>query len=129
MKRKMALFILLFTGVGAFISGLFFIFDPTGRSMGMKSSILPSSLFEDFLIPGIILLSMIGIGHFLVFILCLYNHSKFSLSLQLIGSFLCSWIIIQIIMIGLSSIFQPIFLAIGIFEVIIAPRWITKASL
>lgn len=126
MKRKLALFIILFTGIGAVISGLIFIFDPTGETMGMTSNILPSNIFRNFLIPGILLLSINGFGHVLVFILCLNKHSKSIPSLQFIGAFLCLWIIIQLMMIGLSSVFQPIFLAIGIFELFIAPKWMSK---
>lgn len=51
-------------GVGAIFGGLVFVIAPTGAILGIPLSVLRYSPFGDFLIPGLILLIVFGIGSF-----------------------------------------------------------------
>ena len=51
-------------GVGAIFGGLVFVIAPTGAILGIPLSVLRYSPFDDFLIPGLILLIVFGIGSF-----------------------------------------------------------------
>ena len=51
-----------FIGIGAVPAGISMIFDPSGGSLGMSLDMLTNTPFSDFLIPGIFLLAINGIG-------------------------------------------------------------------
>jgi hypothetical protein len=48
-------------GIGAFFGGLVLIIDPSGGVVNMPMDFLENSPFNNFLIPGIILFSILGI--------------------------------------------------------------------
>jgi len=54
--------LLVFLGIGAIGGGGILIISPTGKLIGMPLSVLNKSPFELFLIPGIILFSVLGIA-------------------------------------------------------------------
>ena len=59
---KIALIILLFLlAIGAIFGGSFLIISPSGELLGLPISMLEPSPFDTFLIPGIILLIMLGL--------------------------------------------------------------------
>ncbi len=58
--------LLAFLGVGAVFGGGVLIASPTGKLIGMPLSMLQHSPFQSFLIPGIILFSVLGIMPFLI---------------------------------------------------------------
>ena len=53
--------LLAFLGLGAMGGGGVFIISPTGKLMGMPLSMLKNSPFHSFLIPGIILFTVLGL--------------------------------------------------------------------
>ena len=59
--RNILIGLLVFLGIGAIGGGGVFIISPSGKLMGMPLSMLSKSPFDNFLIPGIILFSVIGI--------------------------------------------------------------------
>ena len=66
MKRKttqnILIGLLVFLGIGAIGGGGVYIISPSGKLMGMPLSMLNKSPFDNFLIPGIILFSVLGIA-------------------------------------------------------------------
>jgi hypothetical protein len=58
--RNILLFLLAFLGLGAIGGGGVFIISPSGKLMGMPLSMLKNSPFNNFLLPGIILFSVLG---------------------------------------------------------------------
>jgi len=59
--RNLLVFLLGFLGVGAFGGGGVFILSPGGEMMGMPVSAIGNSPFSSFLIPGIILFTVLGL--------------------------------------------------------------------
>lgn len=59
--RNLLLFLLAFLGLGAIFGGAVFIISPSGALFGMPLLLLDNSPFNDFLIPGIILFTILGI--------------------------------------------------------------------
>jgi len=59
--RNILLFLLAFVGIGAGFGGGVLIISPDGKLFGMPLSLLKNSPFNSFLIPGIILFSVLGI--------------------------------------------------------------------
>lgn len=64
--RNILIATLLFLGLGAIGGGGLLIVAPSGDMIGMPLSILSSSPFNTFLIPGIILFLVLGISPLLV---------------------------------------------------------------
>ena len=60
--RNILIGFLVFLGIGAIGGGGVFIISPSGKLMGMPLSMLNKSPFDSFLIPGIILFSVLGIA-------------------------------------------------------------------
>jgi hypothetical protein len=122
-KRKLTVSlgsILLFVAVGAIPSGLLLVAEPDGSSLGLSSELLNNSIFADYLIPGLFLLTVNGLGNLLASILCYFDRKSASTLGLLLGIFLVIWIIIQTIIIGIISIIQPIFLLIGLIEIMLS---------
>lgn len=64
MKKKNAIFLVFlhsFLGISALFGGLFLIVDSHGELSGLPLSLLEGSLFNSYLIPGIVLFFMLGI--------------------------------------------------------------------
>lgn len=64
--RNLHLFLLGFLGIGALGGGGVFIISPSGGLIGMPVSVLHNSPFNDFLIPGILLFTVIGMLPFIL---------------------------------------------------------------
>ncbi len=60
--RTLLLILLVFLGLGALFGGGMLILSPSGELMGMPLSMLDHSPFHSFLLPGIILFSVLGLA-------------------------------------------------------------------
>jgi len=60
--RNLLLFLLCFLALGAFYGGGLMILDSSGEMLGMPISMLDNASFNNFLIPGIILFTVLGIA-------------------------------------------------------------------
>ena len=59
--RNLLILLLAILGSGAIFGGGVFIISPSGKLFGMPLSMLKNSPFNNFLIPGIILFSVLGL--------------------------------------------------------------------
>lgn len=116
--RILAILLLLFNGTGALFGGWSLITDPTGQDLHLPQQLLEHSPFADFLIPGIILFTCVGIFSLLV-LLWLNMQWKYHAQLLIIeGLLVTGWIIIQMILIRDISYLHFVFMGIGIFFVL-----------
>jgi len=79
MKTKALYFLislLAFLGLGAIGGGGVLILSPSGELMGMPLSLLDHSPFSSFLIPGIILFTVLGLAPFLLIFALLKKPRK-----------------------------------------------------
>lgn len=65
-SRSLLLFLMAFLGIGAIGGGGALILAPDGEMLQMPLSMLEHSPFNNFLIPGIILFTVLGISPFLL---------------------------------------------------------------
>lgn len=119
--------ILIFTGAGGLYGGYFLITAPDGSKLQMSTDILSNSPFHTFMVPGIILLIFNGLLPLLVAwglfvkppwqwpeIINLYHKQHWCWTFSLYyGFILIIWINVQIIMLGYSSLLQPVFALTG----------------
>ena len=111
--------ILLFFGIGAVAGGLGVILDPSGESLGVSVNLLMDSPFKDFLIPGIILFTIIGLTSLLVSYLTFKQHLLSGGATIILGFIMIIWIVLQVYWIGWLTLLQPTFLIIGFAEIIL----------
>lgn len=116
---KILLVLHLFVGLGAMAGGSAAILSPQSP-IGMSTDVLNNSPFSDFLIPGIILFAVIGVGNIFSAIMMFFKL-KYKGYISSIFSFaLVIWIIVQCIMLRTIVGLHIIFFIIGLIQSIIS---------
>ncbi len=131
-KRPAALWILLclliFECISAVPYGLMLSLDPTGGLAKMPVEMLEGTIFHNFLIPGLILLIILGFGSFFIAVslfllpawtwtvrLNPFRHQHWTwIATVVFGFALMTWIIVQVVMIGFDSWLQALHFGIGL---------------
>ncbi|MDO3628234.1 hypothetical protein [Mucilaginibacter sp. BT774] len=106
--------LLIFNGIGALYGGLMMIIYPDGSGIHLPKDLLGHSIFNSYLMPGIVLLLVNGILSFYVFGAVLFNHKKLWRLVAFQGIVLIVWLIIQIFMILLIYFLHLIMFGVGL---------------
>lgn len=112
----------IFTGLGAISPGWSMISDPSGASMGWTPELLQRGPFRSFLVPGLFLLGVNGLGQLALTAGALGRRRWAGPAGLGLGAALAIWICVQIAVIGPNSWLQPAFLAVGLGEMGLAWR-------
>ena len=107
----------LIVALGALVAGSAFMADPSGAMLGMTTRFLEHSPFASFLVPGIVLFVVNGVGQLACAILVMRKRqfaARFSIAF---GIILCGWIVGQWLWLSGTSWLQPTIFAIGVAEV------------
>lgn len=120
-EKGKKLFLLLgilqvFIALAALSGGFGLVSDPSGKNLTWTTDILKDTPFNDFLIPGLFLMLVVGVGHAVGSVYTFRNHNFSSTMAILLGIVLTVWICVQVYWIGLSSFLQPLFLVLGLVE-------------
>lgn len=109
----------LFIALGAIPAGLMFVMDPSGASLGFPLSMLSGSIFPNYLIPGLFLLLINGIGSLMGGIFTLIkNHYAWLIAIAL-GAILVAWIVIQVSIIQAIHWLHWLYFALGFLEIVL----------
>ena len=92
--------LMLFQGISGLIGGITLVIDPSGELLQMPLSTLEGSPFETFLIPGIILLTILGIFPMIVFYGLWKNLKRAWMGSLLVSAALIIWISVEIWVVG-----------------------------
>ncbi|MBF7097199.1 hypothetical protein [Alkalibacter mobilis] len=112
--KKVQIGIHFFVGLGALFGGYTAISDPTGKSIGLDAEVaLRYGPFDDFLIPGLFLFVIIGLGNLFVGYLGIGKSRLFSFASFAQGAVLVSWIVIQCLILADVNVLHGIFFVIG----------------
>lgn len=105
----------LFVGIGALAGGMAAITNPQDP-LGIPVSTLKNSPFRDYLIPGIILFTVIGLGN--IFSAVMFHFKlKFQGYISSVFSWaLVIWIVVQCIMLLNINILHVIYFVIGLVQ-------------
>ncbi len=107
----------IFVGIGAIPAGLMFIIHPEGGSMMLSADALAGSPFPNFLIPGIVLLLVNGIGSLTGAYLTFRRHPLAGWAALGLGLFLVLWIVIQVSILGWPPHWlQSMYFILGVIE-------------
>ncbi len=112
----------LFIGIGGIAGGIGLLLKPSGANMGMNTEVLTGSPFQNYLVPGLTLLLIIGVGN-LIGSAASFLRYRYSGELTVfLGGFLALWIILQVIWLGLVSWLQPVYFLLGCGELLLGWR-------
>ena len=98
MTRITAIILLAFNGIGALYGGGMLIYDPSGELLGLPLEILKHAPFSDFLLPGLILFIIIGLGSIVSCIVTIMKKRNYPFLIIFSGIALTIWIGIQMLM-------------------------------
>ena len=114
------LVLILFQGLSGIVGGIGLVLDPTGKSLQLPIEWLEGSPFNDYLIPGLILLIVLGI-YPLVVLYGLWLKLRWALFAAFtVGVALIIWIGVEILIIGYhpQPPLQLIYGLVGLFILI-----------
>lgn len=95
--RLWALILMFFLGISALFGSYYLITDPTGESLQMPPGLLNSTPFENYLIPGILLLIINGIPALLIAFLTLFKVKYYAYLIVIQGIILLIWLTAELI--------------------------------
>lgn len=112
--RVVAIVFLLILGIGALAGGLTLMARPDGSGMGFELSLLAGSPFPDYLVPGLILGGLFGIGALVVAVMGLRRMPSAPFLAFAIGCAQMIWIVVELVIIGEFSFLHPTFFGVGL---------------
>jgi hypothetical protein len=90
------------------------ILAPDGHLLGMTAKMLAGSPFHSFLLPGIILFTVIGVGPMLAAALTLRRTAIAPLAAVAVGLVLIGWIAVEMVVLaGPGSLAWAFYLVVG----------------
>jgi len=118
---KTLLFILLsFIALTSTLSGLIMMGNPDGLIMNLPLSLLDETPFKDFLIPGMLLATIVGGVNLLAVFYNIQRHpSRYNWAIAG-GLMITGWIVVQVILIHTVHWLNFLYLGIGILIILLA---------
>ncbi len=113
-------------GIGAVAGGLSMVLDPSGASLGTPIELLDKTPFATFLVPGIVLLTVNGLGSFAGAVASFARHRYAGEVALALGLFLIAWIAVQVYWMAPHWL-HALYFALGILEV--ALGWSVRKNL
>jgi uncharacterized membrane protein len=105
-----------FIGLGALGGGFMLVIDPSGSALGVPLSFLEGSPFPDFLVPGIFLLVVNGVGSMIGAGFSFTRRPYAQETAIVLGAILVTWIVIQVILIRSFSWMHVFYFILGAVE-------------
>ena len=112
----------VFIGLGGAAGGLGLVLDPTGGNLTMPTESLANSPFSDFLVPGLVLLAVNGVGNLIGGMTSFAGWRRCGDVAVALGAFLMAWIVAQVWWIGLIHGLQPLYFCLGVLQLALGIR-------
>lgn len=118
--RIILLILLFFVAATAIPCGILLISDPQGAIMQLSPGLLRYTVFNDFLIPGIVLALLVGGVNLLAFLSVVKNYGH-SFYLAIAGGCMIGgWIIIQMMLIRTFDWLQFVYLSTALLILLLS---------
>jgi len=112
--RILGVALLSFVGFTALYCGFALMIDPSGEFINLPVEKLKFSPFADFLIPGVILFFVLGLGSLLVIPVVIKDTPESTNFMILAGIIISGWIVVQMIMALEVHWLQGVYIAIAL---------------
>lgn len=112
-----------FLALNAMAGGMLLMLAPDGSLLQLPRDFMHSTLFADFFWPGMVLFSVIGLGHLLGFVLTLRRSPLAAHAALVLGAGTLIWIGVQVLMTEPFWL-QGLIAALGLLEMIVRQRGI-----
>jgi hypothetical protein len=113
-----------FLALNAMAGGILLMVAPDGSMLQLPGDFMHSTLFADYFWPGAILFGVLGLGHFVGFVLTVRHSPITAHAALMLGAGTLIWIGVQVLMTELFWL-QGLIAALGLVEVV-AGRRLTK---
>jgi hypothetical protein len=110
-------------GLGALAGGAALLARPDGSIMHFDVAILAGSPFSDFVIPGLILGGLFGLGSLAVAVLGLRRARIAPFLAFALGCGQMIWIVVQLAIIKEVSFLHPTFFGVGLLVALASVAW------
>ncbi len=128
--RIILLLINFIIGLGALAGGYACLIDPVTPPLGATTEMLQGgSPFSTFLIPGIVLFGLFGVGNLLCSIFLLKQYNYLGYVAGLLGGSMIVWIVVQVLIIKTVVFLHVLFFAIGATQGLIGLALLYKDGL
>ena len=117
--RVLAIGLHLFIGIGAVAGGYAAVSNPVDP-LGIPKDMLKNGPFDNFLIPGLFLMLIIGVGNIIAGALAQKKHKWSSYFSGAMGDTLILWIVIQCLILSTIAALHVIFFVFGVIQSLIA---------
>ena len=124
----LALLTALFTALGAVPVGLMFLADPSGGTVGLPPGWIEDTLFGSYLVPGLYLLLVNGVGMLVLAGLIILRHWSAPWLTGILGVGLIIWILVQLVVMPETMVLQWVFLATGLLLGFVALSWLRQTG-
>jgi hypothetical protein len=118
-----AVSLLVFLGLGALAGGIALVLRPDGSILQMPVSMLEGSVFPDYLVPGLILGGLFGIGSLVVAGMGLRHWPIAPFLAFAIGVGQMIWIVVELIVIKGISFLHPLYFGVGLAIAAASVAW------
>ena len=105
-----------FIGLGALGGGFMLVRDPSGSALELPMSLLEGSPFPDFLIPGMFLFVVNGVGSMIGAGLSFTRRRYVQEIAIVLGAILVAWIVIQVVIISSFYWLHVFYFILGVVE-------------
>lgn len=117
---------LAFQGLSGVFGGVGLVFDPSGAALGLPAEWLADSPFDDYAVPGLVLLALLGVVPLVVAYGVWARKSWSWAGSLLVAAALLVWLAVEIAVIGYHAQ-PPLQLVYGIVAVLILGATLTDA--
>ena len=117
----------VFIGLGAVGGGLGLILEPGGANLGIPLELLKNSPFSTYLVPGIVLLMVNGLGSLAGAAASFTRYRYAGEAAMALGVFLFTWIILQVYWFAGFHWLHALYLGLGFLEFVLG--WLLRKTL
>jgi len=106
-------------GFGAVGGGLALVLEPSGSNLGIPLELLKSTPFSTYLVPGIVLLVVNGLGSLVGAAASFTRHWNAGKTAMTLGVFLVAWIMLQVYWFAGFHWLHALYLGLGLLEFVL----------
>ena len=117
--RKISIALHIFIGIGALAGGFSAVSNPESP-MGISPDMLKNGPFDNFLIPGLFLMIVLGCGNLIAAAFTIKQHKSWPYMSGGMGDILVLWIVIQCLILFTIAGLHIIFFILGAIQSLLA---------